>query len=1097
MKVQQKILLILILILAFASFFGYTIFSNHRYEQATRERVDHSHSVIREIDQIGIYLQEMRKDAVASLLVSNKGYRQHYFTLKDSVKKNAGALRNLVSDHPQQYVKAGNLMVALQRWFAQTEKLLQENGLEQLSKDTGLLEGPTVGYVHNVNRIMKELKETEAALLEDRLKRSRVSAFKANRMTMIAGLVFIVFLLILTWQLRLYVGKKNKEERLRIEMERLKELAEAQQRLVEEEKRLSDEKYRQLVDNATIGMSIADRDGRVNFVSRQLLSIVGYGEDYHDKYFYEFFPSVVSEKVKQLMDDLNRQYKKEGTLEIELDGQWLQLVAYRLFKDMDHLSWHFVLKNITDQKRIEQDLIETEKASKAYQQMTRAIINGTPLLIYLKDLTGKYLLVNHTFCEFMGKEEEEVLGKTIFDLSNDPSTAIKYDMADQRVVQNLQAVELETVVKRQDGETHLNTLKFPVFNDDGILIGVAGVGRDVTDLVRYRQMMVRAKRRAEEAEKHQERFLASMSHEIRTPMNGIIGVTNMLAETTLSEEQIEYVKLITQSSSNLLVLINDILDLSRIKSGALRLEEVVFNVSEVVQQVTDPIRVLLQKKNVQLLVKIDPTVPVWLKGDPHRINQVLTNLVGNAAKFTETGSVQVQLNLLGKQEEKVHLQLKVKDTGIGIPLNRLSSIFEPFAQASAEISRKFGGTGLGLSITKQLVEMMGGQIIVESMPGHGTCFTIELFLEPGDEVLLNTTQSPSDTALLLQSFKDATVLIVEDNEINQRVMQMHLGKWGFQTVSAWNGREAVDLLEQGARYDLIIMDLQMPEMNGFQTTAYIREKIRLNTPIIAMTASTLNNERVKCMELGMNAYLSKPFNQEELAQTIGNLLEQHRSGTSAAIRDSTQQDLAKAKEEQGKFGESTVAHLEEPMNESFSSEATKRKFVAEGQGSWMVTGSTSKEKNSTDREENEMEGKRAFGSTTAHVGQSDREDDSEMFSLRDLEELGDEEMTVQLLELFLKSTPETIDKIKEASDAEDWNLVRQMAHRLKSSAGVIRAMQMHRLLNEIEIAALDEPRRESIPENIKKLYAQYALLSPIVEGEWRLLTSGRKNHKKP
>ena len=345
-------------------------------------------------------------------------------------------------------------------------------------------------------------------------------------------------------------------------------------------------------------------------------------------------------------------------------------------------------------------------------------------------------------------------------------------------------------------------------------------------------------------------------------MNGIIGMTNVLLRTTLNEEQREFASIIKQSSDNLLFLINDILDLSKIKSGKLSLEKIEFNLHDTLETIIAPFHIKAKEKSIELLLTEDVTIPQQLEGDPYRLNQILNNLLSNALKFTHKGTVKLAAKKYGQTDNEVSIEFSVTDSGVGIAQDKLESIFNSFEQASSSTARTYGGTGLGLTITRQLIEMQGGNIQVSSVPDGGSSFrfTISYPFKLQKDKAPVTEKLKSDN----KGLRSKKILVAEDNEINQKVILNILKKEGIHTIITRNGREAVTRLEQGDHFDLIILDLRMPEMDGFQTATYIRKKLLIDIPIIAMTASALRNEKAKCFELGMNEYLTKPFAPEEL-----------------------------------------------------------------------------------------------------------------------------------------------------------------------------------------------------------------------------------------
>lgn len=386
-----------------------------------------------------------------------------------------------------------------------------------------------------------------------------------------------------------------------------------------------------------------------------------------------------------------------------------------------------------------------------------------------------------------------------------------------------------------------------------------------------------ARDRAEQSRKFKEQFLANMSHEIRTPMNAVVGMTNLLLKTELNPQQHKYLKAIKQSADNLIVIINDILDLSKIEAGRLEFEAVDFSLAEAIEGVANTIMFKSDEKGLYLNTEIDEAIAPILKGDPVRLNQILLNLAGNAVKFTESGGITIKVTLEGFDNDKAKIQFTVTDTGIGIPEDRLDAIFESFSQADSSTTRKFGGTGLGLTISKQLVELQGGHIGVNSTVGVGTTFYFQLAFAIGSAKQETTTVAVDGFAL-----KDLRILLAEDNAFNQIVAQDTLETMfaGVRVDIAENGKLAVEKLQQ-AHYHLVLMDINMPVMNGLEATRAIRKLSteKKDTLVMAMTASATQEAIQECMEAGMNDYISKPFVPEELQAKISALLSARFSAT--------------------------------------------------------------------------------------------------------------------------------------------------------------------------------------------------------------------------
>ena len=407
------------------------------------------------------------------------------------------------------------------------------------------------------------------------------------------------------------------------------------------------------------------------------------------------------------------------------------------------------------------------------------------------------------------------------------------------------------------------------------------LNQDITRHKATQQKLIIAIEEAQKAKQMQEQFLANMSHEIRTPMNGVKGMTDLLRETSLSEKQKDITVLIKRSIDNLMFIINDILDFSKIQAGMLRIEKIDLSLKEVVNSAAFLFAHRLKAKGRRLHVNLSPDVPDRLIGDPHRLSQVLTNLLSNAIKFTDRGNIEVRVDVQEKStacpatgEDKIILSFAIADTGIGIQADSLDHIFDSFSQVGSDTSRRFGGTGLGLTICKQLVHLQGGDIGVRSEVGKGSEFYFHLPFSYSDNQV--SERPASDTFQdYSQLLAGKSFLVAEDNEINRVLINHVLSKAGGSVTLANNGAEAVNFLHEEKEFDLIIMDLQMPEMDGFAATRYIRNNLNMQTPIIAMTATAMKDEQWQCLDSGMNEYMTKPFEFTDLYKRILHLLSEN------------------------------------------------------------------------------------------------------------------------------------------------------------------------------------------------------------------------------
>ena len=494
--------------------------------------------------------------------------------------------------------------------------------------------------------------------------------------------------------------------------------------------------------------------------------------------------------------------------------------------------------------------------------------------------------MNQATANITGMTRDELTGTDFFDYFTEPQKAREVY---QEVFAKGSVADSPLTLRHKGGKLTDVLFNGSVYKDDrGNVLGVVIVARDVTDQKRIAAELTEAivfaelatgiaeeakskaesaTRIAEDAVKAKQQFLSNMSHEIRTPMNAIIGFTKVVLKTDLSVKQKEYLTAIKMSGDALIVLINDILDLAKVDAGKMSFEQTPFKMASSISAMLHLFEPKIQERNLELVKEYDNKIPQVLVGDPVRLHQIILNLVSNAVKFTTEGKITVRVHLLTEDEEKATIEFAVTDTGIGIAQDKIENIFENFQQASSGTARLYGGTGLGLAIVKQLVEAQGGNIQVKSKIGGGSTFSFKL------SFLKTKAEAESETGMveLDLEVKNIKVLVVEDIALNQLLMKTLLDDFGFERDIASNGKIAIEKL-QTKSYDIILMDLQMPEMNGFEATEYIRNTMNSKIPIIALTADVTTVDLAKCKAVGMNDYIAKPIDERLLYNKIVGLV---------------------------------------------------------------------------------------------------------------------------------------------------------------------------------------------------------------------------------
>lgn len=712
---------------------------------------------------------------------------------------------------------------------------------------------------------------------------------------------------------------------------------------------------------------------------------------YHSKeFFIDLWQTIVKGKVWK--GEIRNQ-RKNGSF------YWVDTTIVPFLNDAGKPYQYVVIRyEISERKEFESRIYELSNFQKS-------ILDGTDFSIISTDPGGIIKLFNKGAEKMLGFSAGEMIGRQFPAFLHDHSEMVRragelskelglpvqadFDslVAKSRILGQPDVNEW-TYVCKDGSKINVILSVTTLFGKNKEIIGYLSAARDITDRIFIENELRKAKELAEKNVKAKDLFLANMSHEIRTPMNAIIGYADVLQSTPLSNEQKEYLDAITSAGENLLVIINDILDFSKIESGTVTLEKNPINIPGILNTIKKLLAGKANQKQVSLNFNTENQIPQWVIGDQVRLDQILINLVGNAIKFTGKGEVAVNTRLISIENNICWIEFAVRDTGIGIPVDKQEKIFERFIQADSNITRKYQGTGLGLSITQKLIELFGGSISLKSEIGKGSEFTFRIPFEI-------TEKAPQAEAIKVeQDFlpeAELNILLVEDNELNRKLASKVLEKTGKITL-AENGSEAIEILKKKT-FDIILMDLQMPVMDGYVATSYIRKVLKLNTPIIALTAHSFTGEREKCLSSGMNEYISKPYKAAEMIEKIQSVRK---------ISIKTMEQNAKMKNRGRENGK--------------------------------------------------------------------KEPESKLYNFAELMNLSgnDKEFVKESVQIFVRDIPQDIGKLEENLKTKQFDIIKRIVHKMKSSFGLFQAREAVELCKKIELSP-DPAEMESNTVELKTL----------------------------
>ncbi len=801
--------------------------------------------------------------------------------------------------------------------------------------------------------------------------------------------------------------------------------------------------YRQIVETVNEGVLVNNINGHILFANKEAADNSGYfPKELVQMKVQDLDPSFADYNVwKEYIKKLKQQdhiiseglsYRKDGSsMPLEINSQLLKMGDQELIVSFT--------RDITKRKKTEAILLQR-------QNQLRSFVEAAPAAIAMFDQYMRYIAVSKQWLkDYKLSENEDITGKNFYDIMPDaPQTWAKVFRKCLDGFIEKKAEEKITI--SPNTEAWIKWEARPWYNLNQEIEGFIMFTEDITAQKKQAEELRIAKEKAEDASRAKEQFLANMSHEIRTPMNAILGMARLLSRSELTEQQSMYQEAIKASADNLLVIINDILDISKIEAGKLNFESVGFNLNTLIQNVCTTNRYRAEEKGVGLFYEVDRRISKILIGDPTRMTQIFNNLVSNAIKFTDEGIVEIECRLIQTTENSNKIDFRVIDTGIGIDADKVNNIFDSFSQGDESISRKYGGTGLGLTISKRLVYMFGGELKVNSKKSIGTTFYFTLDIPIGKEDDIKPTENISQNSARLDHIN---ILLAEDHDINQYLATTLLEEWGANVDIAENGKEAVENFLKN-EYDLILMDIQMPIVGGIEATRIIRKQHQSDIPIIALTANAIKGDSERYLNAGMDGYISKPFEPAELLNQIIEVLTQKAN------------PKMKHSEIPNKYAQSDVSES-------------------------IIT--------SLDYTQIAIEQIKHAAKTEKNAALLDLKEDKASENLYNLDKLrkmvdNDEVMIQKMVLMFLEKTPETLSEMKTYYQNEELVEVGKIAHKLKSSINLMGIDSLYQSVRIIEKHTMQNENHPDLSELLTEFIQTCQQVLTQLETQFDLKTQG-------